>query len=288
MTPLSFKNFNAIYREAVSIVFEHWTTEMQAELALHCHSWGPGLFDFKNYLQLSSLRFYKAYRTFALGGTSQRVCDVGGFWGVFPLTLKKLGYEDVAMTESLKYYGESFTKLFKGIADQGVTIFDYDPFEPEAVLSERFDVVTVMAVLEHYPHSLKGFMQNVRALLKPESKLYLEVPNIAYWPKRMALLLHGQTPQARLEEIYLSGVPFIGHHHEFTIAELRDLARLSGLKILSEDFYNYTLGEYPKLKMLLRLPLHFLAFAVLKESRECLAVLCRVEDNEKFKEHFAE
>lgn len=279
MQPLSFKDFDAIYQEAVAVVFAHWTTEMQGELAAHCHSWGPGLFDFKNYLSASSLRFYKAYRSFAAAGLQQRVCDVGGFWGVFPLTLKKIGF-DVAMTEALQYYGESFRALFQSIQDHGVTIFDYDPFEPEASLPQKFDVVTVMAVLEHYPHSLKHFMSNIRSLLKPAGSLYIEVPNIAYWPKRVALL-RGHTPQAQLAEIFRSDVPFIGHHHEFTIAELRDLARLSGLKILAEDFYNYTPGSLPHLKMMVRSPVQFLAFALLKESRECLAILCQSNESDE-------
>lgn len=280
MKLLSYENFDKIYQEAVRTVFAHWTALMQEELAAHCHSWRPGLFDFKNYLQASSLRFYKAYRAFAKETDErQRVCDVGGFWGVFPLTLKQIGYE-VAMTESLKYYGESFKALFEGIADAGVEIFDYDPFEPDATLPQTFDVVTVMAVLEHYPHSLKNFMTNTRALLKPDGVLYIEVPNIAYWPKRVALM-RGQTPHAQASEIYLSDVPFIGHHHEFTISELRDLARLSGLKILEEDFFNYTPGALPSFKMLLRSPFQFLAFSFLKEARECMSVVCKVDGREK-------
>jgi 2-polyprenyl-3-methyl-5-hydroxy-6-metoxy-1,4-benzoquinol methylase len=279
MKLLSYENFDEIYQESVSTVFAHWTAEMQAELAVHCHSWGPGLFDFKNYLAASARRFYKAYRAFACVDEKQRVCDVGGFWGVFPLTLKKIGYE-VAMTESLQYYGESFKALFKCIAENGVEIFDYDPFEPDATLPQKFDVVTVLAVLEHYPHSLKNFMSNTRALVVPSGLLYIEVPNIAYWPKRVALM-RGQTPHAQASEIFLSDVPFIGHHHEFTIKELRDLARLSGLSILKEDFYNYTPGALPGFKMLVRSPFQFLAFSFVKQARECIAILCRADGREK-------
>jgi 2-polyprenyl-3-methyl-5-hydroxy-6-metoxy-1,4-benzoquinol methylase len=277
--PLSFSEFDVIYQESVRIVFEHWTEAMQAELAAHCHAWGPGLYDFKNYLEVSSIRFYKAYRSFADEGISQSICDVGGFWGVFPLTLKKLGF-DVSMTESLKYYGQSFSNLFDCIAEHGVTIFDYDPFEPDAVSPGQFDVVTVMAVLEHYPHSLKTFMENVRGMLGPGGKLYLEVPNIAYWPKRIELL-RGRTPLAQLSDIFQSDTPFIGHHHEFTIAELRDLVRLSRMSIVSEDFYNYTLPASPGLKKRIRFPLMFLMFSLLKDSRECMAVLCQLDDRKE-------
>ncbi|HEX8749311.1 MAG TPA: hypothetical protein VF717_19200 [Pyrinomonadaceae bacterium] len=52
----------------------------------------PGLFDFKSYPEASSVRFYRAYRQIRASGESLSVCDVGGFWGVLPLTLKELGY----------------------------------------------------------------------------------------------------------------------------------------------------------------------------------------------------
>lgn len=277
--PLSFQAFDLIYQESVRVVFEYWTEQMQIELAAHCHAWRPGLSDFNNYLQVSSIRFYKAYRAIAKFGGDLRICDVGGFWGVFPLTMTKLGYQ-VAMTESLQYFGDSFNGLFKCIKDHGVTIFDFDPFEPGASISESFDFVTVMAVLEHYPHSLKTFMGNALSLMKPDGKLYLEVPNIAYWPKRIELLF-GRTPLAQLTDIYHSDVPFIGHHHEFTIAELRDLVNLSGLNIVFEDYFNYTIGSTTRLRTRLRSPLMFLAFPILKKSRECLAVLCELREEKK-------
>lgn len=272
MTLISFQEFDKVYQASVRAVFGHWTPEMQREIAQHCHGWSPGLFDFKSYLEASSIRFYKAYCQVAARGENPSVCDVGGFWGVLPLTLKELGYT-VAMTESLKYYDDSFDALFDFIRGRGVQVFDYDPFETDAALDKEFDVVTLMAVLEHYPHSHRTLMQNVSKLMRPEGKLYIEVPNIAYWPKRVGLMM-GRTPLAQLEDVYRSEVPFIGHHHEFTRAELRDLVRLSGMKVLVEDLYNYTPGSLPNLKMLVRRPLQFTAFLLLKEARECLAVLC--------------
>ncbi|HEY0322793.1 MAG TPA: class I SAM-dependent methyltransferase [Pyrinomonadaceae bacterium] len=275
MSLISFQEFDRIYQASVRAVFEHWTTAMQKTIALHCHGWSPGLFDFKNYLEASSIRFYKAYHHIASQGENLSVCDVGGFWGVLPLTLKELGYS-VAMTESLKYYNDSFNALFDFISGRGVLIFDYDPFEVDAALDKQFDVVTLMAVLEHYPHSHKTLMKNVSRLMRPDGKLYIEVPNIAYWPKRTGLLM-GRTPLAQLADVYRSDVPFIGHHHEFTIAELRELARLSGMKVLAEDFYNYTPGSMPDIKMLVRRPVQFMAFLLLNETRECLAILCERE-----------
>jgi len=269
---VSYREFNQIYQEVVRYVLKHWNREMQVRLALHCHAWRPEAFDFGNYLELSSVRFFRAYTALTADRSAEKFCDIGGFWGVFPITLKRLGF-DVAMTESLQYYGESFQPLFAAVREQGVRIFNYDPFVPDSTLNETFDALTVMALLEHYPHSLQTFMTNVIAMMRPDGRIYLEVPNLAYWPKRMALL-RGQTPQAELADIFHSAVPFIGHHHEFTIGELRDLARLSGLEILNEDFYNYS-NNAPVWKQLVRSPLSSAAFALMPASRECLAVLCR-------------
>ena len=274
MTQLSFSEFDKVYQSSVDEIWPHWNEEMQSEIARHCIAWSPGRMDFLGYLRLSSVRFYKAYCSL-VETKSRSLCDVGGFWGVWPMTAKKLGFE-VAMTETLKFYGESFTPLFQQIKQCGVEIFDYDPFDKDSVLPKKFDLVTVMAVLEHYPHSLKRLIENLKLLAVESGNIFFEAPNIAYWPKRFALL-RGQTPLAQLADIYQSETPFIGHHHEFTLAEIRDLARLSGLKIVSEDFYNYSLADANKLKLLIRYPAMSFAFAVSKTSRECIAVLCKVQ-----------
>jgi len=84
-------------------------------------------------------------------------------------------------------------------------------------------------------------------------------------------LLKGVTPLVPIADIYQSGIPFIGHHHEFTAAELRDLGRLSGLRLVRERFYNYSPHVLPSLRTVLRHPLWFLAFA-LPTSREVIAM----------------
>jgi 2-polyprenyl-3-methyl-5-hydroxy-6-metoxy-1,4-benzoquinol methylase len=272
MKPVSFQEFDRIYQAGVSFVLEHWTPAMQTELALHCHGWRPGAFDFTGYLRASPRRFYRAYIKCAETGNASRVCDVGGMWGVFPLALKELGY-DVAMTEALQYYGDSFSPLFQALTDRGVRILDFDPFDANAVLEESFDVVTVMAVLEHYPHSLKDLMANLDSMVSDGGRLYLEVPNIAYWPHRMALL-QGRSPLANLADIYRSRVPFIGHHHEFTRLELTELAQMSGWRVIADESYNYTPGALPRLRYVVRAPVQFLAFALFPNTRECLTAWC--------------
>lgn len=270
MKPLSFREFDQRYQEAVHNVLSVWTPEMQSLLATHSYGWRPQEFDFDNYLRASSVRFFNAYVAFAEHKQRLSVCDVGGFWGVFPITLAQLGF-DVTMTESLRYYGGAFDQLFESIRREGVKVIDYDPFESDGAMPERFDVITVMAVLEHYPHSLKVFMKNVKTLLRADGRIYLEVPNIAYLPRRIRFLF-GQSPLTSLEDIFRSDVPFIGHHHEFTMSELRNLAQLSGLTILKENCYNYSVKTQSLVK---RMAGSLLELPGLRTSCECLAILCK-------------
>jgi 2-polyprenyl-3-methyl-5-hydroxy-6-metoxy-1,4-benzoquinol methylase len=152
---------------------------------------------------------------------------------------------------------------------------DYAPFgavEPPG----RFDAVTVMAVLEHYPHSPKRAMANVVAMTRERGYVYIEVPNIAYWPKRVGLL-RGRTPLPPISEVFLSEVPYLGHHHEYTTAELKDLVTLSGLRVHRIYHSSYS-QQGTRWQRFTRKPLETLALAVLPEAREIVSVLCRRGD----------
>jgi 2-polyprenyl-3-methyl-5-hydroxy-6-metoxy-1,4-benzoquinol methylase len=271
MKVVSFQEFNKIYQKILEDIYKYWTSQMQKEMALHCINWGPDRFNMKTYLQASAIRYYIAFRCFAEQESYQSLCDVGGFWGVFPITLKKFGFE-VTLTESLRYYGAAFSGLFNFIAEQGVNIVDYDPFQTTP-FPDRYDAVTVMAVLEHYPHSLKVLMKNLTSMMRPEGSLFIEVPNIAYWPKRWNLLL-GKSPLTPLQDIYKSETPYIGHHHEFTISELRTLVELSDLTVQKEFFITYSSSRNP-LKRIFYKPAETIIQWVWPETREVLAVLCK-------------
>jgi 2-polyprenyl-3-methyl-5-hydroxy-6-metoxy-1,4-benzoquinol methylase len=261
--------FTSLYRKSVKDIFRFWTPSMQDEVARHCYSWRRGATDFQEYLLASEQRYAIAYQSIHQAGGFTSLCDVGGFFGAFALTLARMGHS-IAMTEALEYYSQSFVPLFQFLGDSGVRIIDYDPFGLPAALQEEFDAVSVMAVLEHYPHSLQGFMRNVLQMLNPSGRIYIEVPNIAYWPKRKAMLA-GRSPLAPVGDIYRSSVPFIGHHHEFTREELEDLATMSNLKVLKVNQYNYSFHG-PLVNRLMSDPLLFL-MSLIPSMRECVAIL---------------
>ena len=268
-TRFNKRRFRDLYHESLEDVFHYWTPGMQDEIARHCYPWRNGTTDFKNYLSASERRYAIACDSLYGAGSFHTLCDIGGFFGVFPLTLARMGHR-VAMTETLEYYSQSFTPLFDYLERNGVQIIDYDPFGNPQQTRQQFDVVTAMAIIEHYPHSLRGFMDNILRMLKADGRIYIEVPNIAYWPKRKALIF-GKTPLVPISDIYHSSVPFIGHHHEFTHDELRNLTALSGLSVINTNQYNYSFHG-PLIKRVCARPL-LSAMSVIPSMRECLSVL---------------
>jgi 2-polyprenyl-3-methyl-5-hydroxy-6-metoxy-1,4-benzoquinol methylase len=269
--------FDRLYRSAVDDVLGFLTPRMQEEIALHNAGWSAGSTDFELYLRASVERYFRAYRHLAARPALETVCDVGGFWAAFPLTLHRLGYE-VTTTETLRYYSSTFDELFEFVRTSGVEVVDFDPFATDPASPGAFDFVTVMAVLEHYPHSLATFMGNLDRLLAPAGLAYLETPNIALWNKRMELLL-GRTPITPVREIYRSRVPFTGHHHEFTMSELEELARLGGLEPLVREWFNYSPDNRIDRKLARRHPLRWFMFRFHPATRELAAVLCRRAPN---------
>lgn len=268
-TVVSRQRFQQTYLRSVEDVLRFWTPEMQTEISRHNIGWRNGRIDFGNYLRYSELRYWTAFNMMSRNGAMDTWCDVGGFFGAYPLTLRRLGVV-VAMTEALQYYSNSFTPLFAYLRQEGVEIIDHDPFESNSLDGRHFDVVSAMAVLEHYPHSQKSFLEFMGSIITPTGRLYIEVPNIAFWPRRWALL-KGCSPLPLAGDIYQSEVPFTGHHHEYTMQELHQLAALAELKVLDEESFNYSFVG-PWIKRFISDP--FLTLMSYRPSmRECLAVV---------------
>lgn len=270
------EHFKHVYHGAINDVLRYWNSEMQAQIALHNVGWCEGRTDFGAYLYYSELRYWIAFDMMQRSGVFTSWCDVGGLLGAYPLALRRLGI-DVAMTECIGFYGNSYSGLFDYLQREGIEIININPFEPGQTLDRTFDVVSVMAVLEHFPHSPKGFLEFVRTLTpNPGSRVYLEVPNITYWPRRWALL-KGETPLVKIGDIYKSAVPFIGHHHEYSWEELNQLAGLAGFEVINSARYNYSFVG-PWIKRFISDPLLTLA-SINPSMRECLSVMLKKSDS---------
>ncbi|MBN8539924.1 MAG: methyltransferase domain-containing protein [Deltaproteobacteria bacterium] len=265
-------DFYSAYHESVTDVTRFWTTAMQTEIARHNAGWQIGRIDFVEYLRKSDLRYWVAFNMLQKSGPFRSICDVGGFWGAYPLTLRRLGLE-VSMTEALNYYSESFNPLFNYLIKEGVAVIDTDPFEDDTErIAGKFDVVSAMAVLEHYPHSQRKFLDFMRSMVEPDGRLYIEVPNIAYWPRRIALLC-GKSPLANIGDVFLSEKPFTGHHREYTPADLQMLASIGQFDVVDRIQFNYSFRG-PWIKRFISDPMLTL-MSQIPAMRECTAVLLK-------------
>lgn len=279
MKILQFHEFDKIYLENLKNVLRFCTSEIQTFISLHCSPWQPDKFNFSNYLDHSSKRYYIAYSNIATNGNLTSLCDIGGLFGVFAITMSQLGYK-VTMTESLRFYNNAFHKLFDFIKSKDVKIIDCDPFDNSEMIKNNFDAVTVMAIIEHYPHSLMFLFNNLTQILAPSGLLFIECPNILYWQKRWGMLC-GKTPLVSVEDIYNSKTPFTGHHHEMTMTELLKLAELNNLDVQRQFFFNYSIGRHTlPLRYYLRrsrwiLTIQAILTFLWPNLSECIAISCR-------------
>ena len=239
---MEFEVFKTIYLAQVNKIFTIFNDKLQNNLAAHCFGWSAGVFDFKNYLEASAIRYYYCYKHFLGKGVMDKnnvnILDIGGFLCAFPLTLAKLGYQ-VSISENMKYYNDGLENIFNLAESSGVAIIDKD-LVSENIPVGNFTHICCFALLEHLPSSPKLLLENIYNNLNPVGKTYIEVPNIAYWRNRWNLF-KGVSPLTPIDMIYKSKIPFIGHHHEYTIGELRWLVHTAGFVISDELFFNYSI-----------------------------------------------
>ncbi len=238
------ERFPPVYREAVREIGPFLTSERLEVVARHNPGWRPERFNAIAYLNTSETRYAAALELFARHGdpASQeplRFLDVGGFLGAMPLALARLGAQ-VTLVEKYSYYYGAFDGLRDHLVGQGVEVWDLDLTEPLSSLpDERFDLVAAMAILEHLPSSPRPLLRNIEALLADGGRIVADVPNIAYWPRRVGLLL-GKSPLPPIADIWDAEPPFTGHHHEYTAKELVDVLTWSGLAVDEIVTLNYT------------------------------------------------
>lgn len=102
----------------------------------------------------------------------------------------------------------------RGIAAAEINMFaEQLPFP-----SDSFDMVSLLAVIEHMPNSPRSTLEECRRVLKPGGILIVEVPNIAALRNRLKLLI-GRTIHFPLSEWYYAD-PYCGHHRELARSEL--------------------------------------------------------------------
>ena len=193
------------------------------------------------------------------------VLDLGAGNGVMSVALQQAGVNVTAADNwrpysppgsrqdepSMLRMGER-DRILERLETHKVRAVETDLIKGNLPLSDgTFDVVIIMAVIEHFPGSPKKILEEAKRVLKPGGILVIEVPNIAALRNRLKLLL-GRSIHFSIEDWYESD-PFYGHFRELTRAELKKHADFLGMKTLwirtsDSSFHNtkYPDGHYER------------------------------------------
>lgn len=238
-------SFRHTFKKAVADVLNYFDASALNRISTHNPAWSAERFDLEGYLNASSVRYENALGFLSGNVTNDRcsLLDVGGFFGAFPLAMARLGFS-VTLAEKYSYYYGAFDALKEYLSSEGVALLDAD-FVSENLRSpeNRYDIVTCMALIEHLADSPKILVKNIHDHMNDRGFLIVDVPNIAYWPNRIKLLL-GQTIHPPLRDVFESEVPFLGHHREYTISDVRELFSMGGFNLIGIHTFNYT--PWPK------------------------------------------
>ncbi|HUP33394.1 MAG TPA: methyltransferase domain-containing protein, partial [Gaiellaceae bacterium] len=225
-----------VYRGAVADVAPLLTPAAVERIAKH----NPPLAasDLREYMRRSEIRYVQALRLLdGRASAADAILEVGGFLGVFPLALARLG-GDVTVAERYDLYGGALDGVRALLERSGVRVWDVD-FTTAKVPADTFPVVLNMAMLEHVAGSPRTLMENLRACCG--GHVLIEVPNLAYGYKRWQLL-RGRTIHPPLRDVYRSATPFTGHHREYTLADVQELLTLARFRVDAVATFNYSLS----------------------------------------------
>jgi 2-polyprenyl-3-methyl-5-hydroxy-6-metoxy-1,4-benzoquinol methylase len=234
--------FRKAYLQSVEDVMRFVTPERQTVIARHDTALLPANHDLGLYLRASVARYDQLVRLVNahadVDRDALRALEVGGFLGAYPLTLARLDVP-ITLVEHYGYYHGALDDLAEYLAESGVNIWDADFTSKLEAEPPRHTLVTNMAMIEHLPDSPKPLMDNLRASTAADGLLVVEVPNIAcfHWRRQ---LLFGHSVHPDLESLYLSEAPYVGHHREYTAAELVQLVSWSGMRVREAALYNYS------------------------------------------------
>jgi methionine biosynthesis protein MetW len=108
---------------------------------------------------------------------------------------------------------------------KGAEFRTLDANQPLPFSDGEFDAITALSTLQ-YVFDPAAFLKEAHRVLRPSGTLILEVPNMAYLPQRLRLLV-GKPIRTSFWKRGIDG----GNLHYFTVDVLRELCEASGFSV---------------------------------------------------------
>jgi len=167
-------------------------------------------------------------------GRPLQLCDLGGYFGVITAAISRLGYE----AQLVDSYGPlleqgQHSDLRAWWNANGVRVHDVDLQSPSLRLpfeDDSFDLITLLAVIEHFHNTPRLALQEIRRILRPDGLVIVDTPNAGALGLRVGFLLHGEGLWTPAADLYRSEVPFQGHTRCYSRRELISVLEWSGLQ----------------------------------------------------------
>ena len=126
---------------------------------------------------------------FAAKTGAKRVLEIGAFFGLVCLTLKKFGFD--VMAADIPEYMEMPEQVERfarhGVERASIRLQDFVlPFQ-----DEQFDVIIMTEVLEHLNFNPVPLIKEINRIGARDSLFYLSLPNLAFYGNRVRFLRRG-------------------------------------------------------------------------------------------------
>ena len=181
------------------------------------------------------------------GGT---LVDLGGYFGVIAHAVTRLGYR-AHLVDSYGPIGRDHPGLAEWWDRNGIAAHDIDlqagdlrlPFDDDSV-----DLVTLLAVIEHFPNSPRLVLEEAHRILRPGGLLIVDTPNAGFFGTRVGFGLHGGGLWADVGELYQSDFPFPGHKRCYNRQELVQVLNWAGFGTTDARLFDLGGGFRPGMK----------------------------------------
>jgi SAM-dependent methyltransferase len=207
-------------------------------------------------------------RCYPKGMRGMKCLDVGDYYPTLPVYLQNQG---TSMTVLDFDCLEETSRIY---ADLGIEFCscDLNSVRDNSIgLSDGFDLIIWLEVIEHLKCSPKYVFNEFSRLLKPKGLLVIGTPNAGRLSSRLRSLTGRHPYIGSLEPFYFGSENFIGHRREYFPYEIDQMLHWNGYDIVNRIYFNGSIEDHKKQSLLASAP--YLALTYLCKSLRWLYIV---------------